>query len=154
MSGKFGCPVRTLRWSVRSCPTAPAPYLLPQALSTTMGYLVIIYSDIQILKMKEIIVKKKSPRWIVAFNIIQSVLPNYMTTLDGGQSLNPNRGLSLNPYRGQVWHHQYLNFGPSVIGCVEGFIGRLEKLKGATIEKKRNFIQSKKNLQQTFWQKI
>jgi len=46
-----------------------------------------------------------------------------------------------------------LNFGPSVIGCVEGFIGRLEKLKGATIEK-RNFIRSQKNLQQTFWQKI
>jgi len=37
-----------------------------------------------------------------------------------------------------------LNFGPSVIGCVEGFIGRLEKLK-AQLLKKRNFIRSQKN---------
>ena len=43
-----------------------------------------------------------------------------------------------------------MNFGPFVIGCVEGFIGRLEKLKGATIEKKRNFIQSKKKLATNF----
>jgi len=42
-----------------------------------------------------------------------------------------------------------LNFGPSVIGCVEGFIGRLEKLKGATIEK-RNFIRSQKKLATNF----
>jgi len=37
-----------------------------------------------------------------------------------------------------------LNFGPSCIGCVEGFIGRLEKLK-AQLLKKRNFIRSQKN---------
>ena len=37
-----------------------------------------------------------------------------------------------------------MNFGPSVIGCVEGFIGRLEKLK-AQLLKKRNFIRSQKN---------
>jgi len=37
-----------------------------------------------------------------------------------------------------------LNFGPSGIGCVEGFIDRLEKLK-AQLLKKRNFIRSQKN---------
>ena len=37
-----------------------------------------------------------------------------------------------------------MNFGPFVIGCVEGFIGRLEKLK-AQLLKKRNFIRSQKN---------
>ena len=37
-----------------------------------------------------------------------------------------------------------MNFGPFVIGCVEGFIDRLEKLK-AQLLKKRNFIQSQKN---------
>ena len=37
-----------------------------------------------------------------------------------------------------------MNFGPSVIGCVEGFIGRLEKLKSATIEKKKFYTMTKK----------
>jgi len=47
-----------------------------------------------------------------------------------------------------------LNFGPSVIGCVEGFIGRLEKLKAQLLKKKEILYNQKKNLQQTFWQKI
>ena len=38
-----------------------------------------------------------------------------------------------------------MNFGPSGIGCVEGFIDRLEKLK-AQLLKRRNFIQSQKKI--------
>jgi len=47
-----------------------------------------------------------------------------------------------------------LNFGPSVIGCVEGFIDRLEKLKAQLLKKEILYYNHKKNLQQTFWQKI
>jgi len=43
-----------------------------------------------------------------------------------------------------------LNFGPSVIGCVEGFIDRLEKLKAQLLKKKEILYGHKK----TFWQKI
>ena len=42
-----------------------------------------------------------------------------------------------------------MNFGPSCIGCVEGFIGRLEKLK-AQLLKKTNFIRSQKKLATNF----
>lgn len=37
-----------------------------------------------------------------------------------------------------------MNFRPSVIGCVEGFIDRLEEIKSATIEKKKFYTITKK----------
>ena len=37
-----------------------------------------------------------------------------------------------------------MNFRPSVIGCVEGFIDWLEEIKSATIEKKKFYTITKK----------